>query len=206
MLAAIAIVVATVIASSRWLSIDLSDLNFFAYAGLAVACWIGAGGALVPVPGVRPISWIMIVQQGATLDPIVVALLASASMALGQTSIFVAAHASAYHHSFRHRDGHSSRPHKHSFRSHRGARRIAGWAEEAEGIVKRLMGGHPGLTVFMVSLIPNPLTTFASMTAGATGVGFRRFLGASVSAFLIFSSLLVLLGGGLLAVFGLSAA
>ena len=37
------------------------DLGLFAYLGLMLVCWIGAGGALVPVPGVRPLSWIMIV-------------------------------------------------------------------------------------------------------------------------------------------------
>ena len=31
-------------------------------------------------------------------------------------------------------------------------------------------------TIFGLSLVPNPLTTFASITAGSLGMGFRRFL------------------------------
>jgi membrane protein DedA with SNARE-associated domain len=92
-LALVAILVATIVASSRLLRLLYQELDILAYAGLFAACWVGAGGALVPIPGVRPISWFMIVQQGAALDPVVVALVAASAMALGQTSYFLAARA-----------------------------------------------------------------------------------------------------------------
>ena len=77
------------------LRLVFGDLDLLAYAGLFIACWVGAGGAIVPIPGVRLVSWLMIVQQGAALDPIVTALVAASAMVLGQTSYFLAARAAA---------------------------------------------------------------------------------------------------------------
>ena len=66
-------------------------LLFNPYLGLAAACWVGAGGVLVPVPGVRPLSWVMVVHQSVALDPLVVTGLSALAMAFGQTSLFIAA-------------------------------------------------------------------------------------------------------------------
>ncbi len=93
MLAILAIFIATLIASSRLLRLVFEDIDVLAYLGLFIACWIGAGGALVPVPGVRPISWFMVVQQSAALSPVIVATLAATAMVLGQTSYFMATRA-----------------------------------------------------------------------------------------------------------------
>ena len=67
------------------------DLGILPYLALMVLCWLGTGGALVPIPGVRLLSWVTIVQQGAYLDPVLVAVLAALAMAAGQTSYFAAA-------------------------------------------------------------------------------------------------------------------
>ena len=93
--ALIAIIVATTIASSRLLLRVTDNLDLVAYASLFVTCWIGAGGAIVPVPGVRAFSWFLLIQQGAALDPLIVALVGASAMVLGQTSYFLAARTAA---------------------------------------------------------------------------------------------------------------
>lgn len=206
------ILVATIIASSRILRLLHQELDILAYAGLFAACWIGAGGALVPVPGVRPISWFMIVQQGAALDPVVVALVAATAMTLGQTSYFLAARAArrrALDHATtspvatldldpaalsdpvgppeRSDDpAPSSGPRRHSERMERARRRVT-----------RQVQTHGVATVAAVCALPTPLTTLTTTAAAATGMGFARYLPAAFGGFLVLSSVLVLFGQGL---------
>lgn len=181
------------------------DLGLLAYLGLMAVCWVGAGGALVPVPGTRPLSWVMIVQQSAAShDPIVVALLGAVAMALGQTSYFFATRAGEHHvaerHAHgRHAEGQASRTPGRIVSSSRAL------LERAKGAVSRLMHTHPQPTVFVLSVIPNPLTTFATVTAAATGVPYGRFLVASLAGFLVLTSALVILGQGLLQALGVSS-
>ncbi len=207
-----AILVATIIASSRILRLLHQELDVLAYAGLFAACWIGAGGALVPVPGVRPISWFMIVQQGAALDPVVVALVAAIAMMLGQTSYFVAARA-ARHRAVGHLatapvatldvdapglpdpsgsldppDGPPS-----SSVSHRSSRRM----ERARRRVALQVNTHGVATVAAVCAMPTPLTTLTTTAAAAAGMGFARYLPAAFGGFLVLSTVLVLFGQGL---------
>ena len=86
MLALVAIVLATFVASSRLLRFFFDGADVLAYLGLFVACWVGAGGALVPVPGVRPLSWLMVIQQAAALSVFLVIPIAALAMTLGQST------------------------------------------------------------------------------------------------------------------------
>ena len=52
--------------------------------------------------------------------------------------------------------------------------------------------------IFGLSVIPNPLTTFATVTASAVGVSFTHFFAASLAGFLVLTSALVILGQGML--------
>ncbi|MFN8620726.1 MAG: hypothetical protein U0869_08300 [Chloroflexota bacterium] len=92
-LAVTAIFVGTALASAHLLRWIHEWLDLFAYLGLFITCWIGAGGLLVPIPGVRWVGLLMIVQQGATLEPGITAIVAASAMLLGQTSWFLAARA-----------------------------------------------------------------------------------------------------------------
>ena len=67
------------------------DLGILPYVALFILCWVGEGGALVPIPGVRLLSWLTIVQQGANLDPVFVAVVAAVAMACGQSTYFLVA-------------------------------------------------------------------------------------------------------------------
>lgn len=180
------------------------DLGLLAYLSLMAVCWIGAGGALVPVPGTRPLSWVLIVQQSAVLGPVIVALLAGFAMALGQTSYFFATRAGedkvAGHHGF-HRGGTDKAPKT-------PGRLVTDWralVARAHDAISRLMHTHPQRTVFAVCIIPSPLTTFATVTAAASGVEFVRFFVASLAGFLVLTFALVILGQGLLQALGVSS-
>jgi membrane protein DedA with SNARE-associated domain len=180
------------------------DLGLLAYLGLMAVCWVGAGGALVPVPGTRPLSWVMIVQQSTSShDPVVVALLGAFAMALGQTSYFFATRAGEHRVAGHHRGG------EHRIeKSPKEAGRLVAWSravlERAKAGVSRLMHTHPQSTIFLLSVVPNPLTTFATVTASAAGVEFVRFFAASLAGFLVLTTALAVLGQGLLIALGVS--
>ena len=201
--AIVAIVVATIIASSRVLRLLFQELDLLAYVGLFVSCWIGAGGALVPIPGVRPISWLMIIHQSAALDPVIVALVGALAMTLGQTSYFLATRAAAN----RTRaprastsaeppagpidppgDELDARPPSRRARAMTGARERVG----------RQVGEHGIATVFAVCALPSPLTTLTTTIAAASGMGYARYLPAAFGGYLVWCSVLALFGQGLL--------
>ena len=213
--ALVAIVVATFIASSRLLRILFTDLDVVAYLGLFAACWIGAGGALVPVPGVRALSWIMVVQQGAALDPVIVALVAAFAMVVGQTSYFFAARAASHHaadaapdieeEEEEEVDGLSEPvdalplpdpPVREEALSRR-ARAVAAVKER----VRRQVSEHGTLTVFLVTALPTPLTTLTTTAAAASGLSYPRFVASALCGYLVLCSVLVLFGQGLVAAF-----
>lgn len=193
-----AIFVATLIASSRLLRFVFQDLDIIAYVGLFVACWIGAGGMIVPIPGVRLVSWLMIVQQGAALDPVIVALIAAFAMLLGQTSYYFASRAAA------------NRVGKHAEYADANAgaepgaddeelTRRARYIQNAERRVNRQIRQHGILTVFLVCALPTPVTTITTTAAATIGMRYPRFALAALAGFLVLSSLLVMVGVGLFA-------
>ena len=53
---------------------------------------------------------------------------------------------------------------------------------------------HGFPTIFTLSLLPNPLTTFATITAGSMGMSFRIFLVANFAGHVILGLILALFG------------
>jgi hypothetical protein len=208
--ALVAIVVATAIASSRLLRLVFPDLDLVAYAGLFVASWVGAGGALVPIPGVRGVSWFMVVHQGAALDPVTVSLTAATAMVLGQSSYFLAARTAT-------RaivpdagpvpggDTPAADPDEPApvapvppppveARSRR-ARAVHG----ARLRIERQVRVHPMLTAFAVTALPSPLTTLATVASASLGTRYPRWAAAAFAGYLLFCSILALVGQGIVA-------
>ena len=60
-------------------------------------------------------------------------------------------------------------------------------------------------TIFLVSVVPSPLTTFGTVAAAEERVEFRRFFLASLAGFLVMTGALVIAGKGILAALGISA-
>jgi membrane protein DedA with SNARE-associated domain len=209
-IALVAIVVATTIASSRLLLLISDNLDLVAYAGLFVTCWIGAGGAIVPVPGVRAFSWFMLVQQGAALDPLIVALVGASAMVLGQTSYFLAARTATRR--IEHAEEAKSAEAK-SAEASKSAESEATEAKPAEaeptGRRARYMASakrrielqihnHGMATMFLVTALPSPVTTLATTAAAGEGMSYARFFPAAFGGYLTLCAVLALIGEGLI--------
>jgi hypothetical protein len=214
---AVAIVVVDALARLVGVAVGLGLLS---YLSLMVVCWVGAGGALVPVPGTRPLSWVMIVQQSTVLLPPAVAVLAALAMAVGQTSFFVATRTEGHRHVkfgglhlHRHEVAGADDPSGAASESagaagKRAPNRLVAWSRgllaRGEALVKERMTVHPQRIVFVLCVLPNPLTTFATVSAAATGVPFSRFFVASLGGFLVLTVALVVAGQAILAALGIS--
>jgi hypothetical protein len=200
-IAFVAIVVGAFMASTRFLRIAFPNFELIAYASLFVTCWIGAGGAIVPVPGVRLVSWLLIVQQGAALEPLLVAGVAALAMVTGQSSIFFAARAAATR--VRERtvaarsEVEAAETAPPTAGSEPGGR--AAYIARAERRVKFQIKRHGFATVFAVCALPTPLTTITTTAAASGGMGYARWFLAALGGYQVLASILVLVGQGLFA-------
>jgi uncharacterized membrane protein YdjX (TVP38/TMEM64 family) len=201
-LAILAIIVAALVASANlWTRLRNPELDFLGYASLFVACWIGAGGALVPIPGVRAISWVMIVQQGATLDPLVVTAVAASAMVLGQTSYFMATR-TALARARRHAAAHpaapttpSSGPPTDTTPAESATHgRLATLMLRARDAIESQIERHGFVTVFVVCTLPTPLTTLTTTAAADSGMPYWRYFIAAAGGFLVLSGALAFVG------------
>jgi membrane protein DedA with SNARE-associated domain len=192
----VAAVIAVAISASRLLLLLFDTFDVLAYAGLFVTNWVANGGLLVPVPGLRIVGWLMIVQQGASLDPLVAGVVGGVAMALGQTSLYVVA-ASA-------REGVARREeearHDQARPSRLQAMASGERASAARARLERLLHQHGSATIVGVSLLPTPLTAIAAGMAGAMGLGFRRFVVASLVGRLALGLLLAYLGDSMMTI------
>ena len=161
------------------------DIPWGAWIGLFVANWVGNGGILVPIPGLRFIGWTMAVQQGAQGAAIPVGLIAGFAMALGQTTYYLSASAGSRH------LHHQADPDKET--SPRFPR-VAGLMQRTEERIESLLRDYGVPTIFSLSALPNPFTTFASITAGSMGMGFRRFLIANFAGHVVLGLILAIFG------------
>jgi membrane protein DedA with SNARE-associated domain len=184
-IALVAVVVGTVLAASHLLRFVVQSLDAVAYLGLFAVNWIGAGGLLVPIPGTRIAGWLMIIQQGGSLEPLFAGVVGGLAMTIGQTSVYVAA-----------RTGASRASRHHEAAAASGSRRA-----RAEQRVNELIREHGSATILGLSLLPNPLTTLATVSAGAMGMGFRRFLIATFAGRMTLALVLAYLGNAIVETF-----
>jgi membrane protein DedA with SNARE-associated domain len=217
-LALSAIAAATLMVSFDVLRAFADVVRSVAYAGLFVACWIGAGGALLPIPGVRALSLLMVIQQAALLDPVTVIAVAAIAMTIGQSSWYFASRAAGN----RRKPGAGTSPGAPapnepvvpdgavateaasatgSIPSGRRAR-MAARAASAQARVERGLRAHDMSTVFAASALPTPLTTFAATSSGAIRIPYSRFLTASFAGRLLLCSVLAIGGRVLLELIG----
>ena len=183
------------------------ELNLLGYLSLFVACWVGAGGALVPIPGVRALSWLMIIQQGAGLDPLLVAVIAASAMVLGQSTYFFATRAAQNrrHHASAADaastvDPAASEPQddlatETDTNTHR--LRTPAFMRRAADRIQRQIQTRGFITVFVVCALPTPLTTLTTTAAAGTGMGYARYLVAAIAGFMTLSTTLAFLGDNL---------
>ena len=186
------IAAASIFLGARLLRILLGLTDLGAYMGLFIVNWVANGGLLVPIPGLRIVGWLLIISQGAALDPAIAGIVGGVAMASGQTSYYVAGDAGR-----RRTSGHdtaASRPPRHA----RLARLSSGpRVVRAKERITRLIRVHGFATISLLSLVPSPLTTFGCATAGAMGMGFRRFVLASLLGRIALGLFLAYLGSSL---------
>ena len=196
------------------------DLGILPYVALFILCWVGEGGALVPIPGVRLLSWLTIVQQGANLDPVFVAVVAAVAMACGQSTYFLVARSGSRlveeHLAVGPLRGRLPIPvpepahietavvgpgrwigamQRYSpWRTVCGRcragdrRRPSGRLAGAASTISGRLQAHPRRTIFIVSVLPSPLTTLTTVGAATVGIPFRTFFAAALAGFLVLSS------------------
>ena len=164
------------------------DIPWAAWIMLFLANWIGNGGILVPIPGLRLVGMTMAAHQGAEGPTILVGLVAGFAMALGQTSFYLTAASGSQH-----LDGS-----KKDKKPREG--RLADAMRKAMAVTANFVDRHGFPTIFTLSTFPNPLTTFATITAGSMGMGFREFLVANFLGHVILGLILALFGQWLLGV------
>jgi len=197
LLAIVGVAAASLFLGARLVRLFLGLTDLAAYMGLFIVNWIANGGLLVPIPGLRIVGWLLIISQGAALDPAVAGVVGGIAMALGQTSFYVAGDAG------RRRTASHDPAVTGSPRHARLARLSAGpRVAQAKQRITRLLRVHGFATITLISVIPSPLTAFACGTAGAMGMGFRRFVLASLVGRIALGLVLAYLGSGLTEWFG----
>jgi membrane protein DedA with SNARE-associated domain len=163
------------------------DIIWAAWIGLFLANWIGNGGILVPIPGLRLVGWTMAAHQGAEGPTLLVGLVAGVAMALGQTSFYLTAAA-------------GSDRLKGSGKKKERSGRLVEILQQVQATIERFMQDHGFPTIFTLSLVPSPFMTFASITAATMGMGFREFLAANFLGHIVLGLILALFGQWLLGV------
>jgi membrane protein DedA with SNARE-associated domain len=67
--------------------------------------------------------------------------------------------------------------------------------ERAMNAVQWLMSRYGLATLFVLSVIPDPVFEFAGLSAGATRIGFRRFMAVVLAGNVIRGLLVAYIGG-----------
>lgn len=136
------------------------------YAGVFIANLLSTATVFVPVPGLLAVGHGLIISESAVLSPFLVGLLGGLGMGLGESTAYVAGFAGA-------EAARQTRP------------GVPAWLtpglDQAIRAVEWLMDRYGLLTLFVLAVIPDPVFEFAGIVAGATRIGFWRFMLVVVS-------------------------
>lgn len=136
-----------------------------AYIGLA---FVSFTCCAVPIPGIAPVLYAMVIYCGFALDPLIVALVAGPAMALGEGVSWLLG-AMGLRIAEKHSD--DGTPDGATVPSGGVRRFITGLASH----VDEWMEKRGFITLLVLAAVPNPIVAFANITAGATGMPFWRF-------------------------------
>jgi len=172
----------------EWFHLDEQSLEGLGYVGVFVANLASTITVFIPVPGLTALGQILILDQGKTLNPVVVGIAGGSGMALGEITAYIAG---VY-------GGQMAAGH-----TLPGPRWTARLVERAISIIDRLMGRFGMLTLFVLAAIPNPVFEIAGITAGAVRMPFGRFMGAVFVGKVLRGIVLAFLGAHSIEVLGL---
>jgi membrane protein DedA with SNARE-associated domain len=172
----------------EWFHLDEQSLEGLGYVGVFVANLASTITVFIPVPGLTALGQILILDQGKTLNPVVVGIAGGSGMALGEITAYIAG---VY-------GGQMAAGH-----TLPGPRWTARLVERAISIIDRLMDRFGMLTLFVLAAIPNPVFEIAGITAGAVRMPFGRFMGAVFVGKVLRGIVLAFLGAHSIEVLGL---
>lgn len=153
------------------------------YPGVFLANLLSTATVFFPVPGLTAVAQALIISEGNVLDPFTVGLLGGLGMGLGETTAYLTGFAG----SEIARETQMQPP-----------RWLRPFLSRLIRFVDWLMK-HYGLpTLFVLSVIPDPIFEFAGITAGATRIGFRKFMAVVLAGNILRGLLLVYFGDKLL--------
>jgi len=144
-----------------WVDLDENRFKGLGYAGIFIANLVSTITVVIPVPGLSAAGQALIVSGGKNLSPIPVGIVGGAGMALGEVTAYIAGAVGRELVEGRQVGGPSW-----FRRSVESTVRTIGW----------LMRHHGMLTLFVLSVIPNPLFEVAGLTAGSVRMKFWRFM------------------------------
>jgi membrane protein DedA with SNARE-associated domain len=146
----------------EWVNLDEQSLGGLGYVGVFVANLASTITVFIPVPGLTALGQVLILDQGKVQNPVLVGLAGGSGMALGEITAYIAGMYGGQMAAGRTVPG------------PRWTRRLV---ERAISLIDRLMHSFGMLTLFVLSVIPNPVFEIAGLTAGAVRMPFGRFMG-----------------------------
>jgi membrane protein DedA with SNARE-associated domain len=159
------------------------SLGALSYAGVFLANFLSTATVFIPVPGLLAIGQALIVSGAEVHEPWLIGLVGGIGMGLGETTAYVSGVVGS-------EAARQTKP------------RAPRWLQPALDRLIRwvswLMANYGLPTLFVLSVIPDPIFEFAGLTAGATRLDFRKFLCVVVAGNCIRGLLLAYLGNELL--------
>jgi membrane protein DedA with SNARE-associated domain len=144
-----------------WVNLNEQNLGGLGYVGVFVANLASTVTVFIPVPGLTALGQVLILDQGKTQNPLLVGLAGGSGMALGEITAYIAG---MY-------GGQVA-----AGRTLPGPRWTRRMVERAISVIDGLMDRFGMLTLFVLSVIPNPVFEIAGLTAGAVRMPFARFM------------------------------
>jgi membrane protein DedA with SNARE-associated domain len=144
-----------------WVDLSEQRLEGLGYAGIFLANLASTATVFIPVPGLTAAGQALIISGGENLSPVPAGILGGLGMALGEITAYAAGMVG---------------------RELAEGRQVGGppWFRRAvESVIRRigwLMAHYGMLTLFVLSVIPNPTFEIAGLTAGSVRMKFWRFM------------------------------
>jgi len=155
------LVIAGTIIVSVLLGANQRGLDDLGLAGVFVVNFLGNATVFVPVPGLTALGQALIITTATTTNPPLVGLVAGTAMTLAEITAYAVSRAGRT-------------------MSEEREMPLRGWLRglfrRVSKVVSRVMLRYGVLTLFVLSIIPNPFFEIAGITAGAVRMNFWRFL------------------------------
>ena len=171
--AAAALVLVIVVGVSIAIIVNIQNIDeddpssaLLAYIGLA---FVSFTCCAVPIPGIAPILYGLVIYCGFALNPFVVAVVGGLAMALGEgVSYLLGALGLKVVESQTDAPTNDPKPQGR-------IRRVIG---QLSGRVDEWMDKRGFITLLVLAAVPNPIVAFANISAGASGMPFAKFYAA----------------------------